>query len=244
MKKAYILLLLIYFSNTAFSQNSDYTVITENWAPYNYEENGRVVGLTTEIVNRILSTLHENKKITILPIARASLALNTKHHIIMFSMFKTDERLNKYKWVGPIVEDSIYFYKRKNDTSTYTKFDDFKKAKTIACRHKGLIVNLLTSKGFQNLDTTATDGYQIYRKLLLNRSDLAISDTEIGVRYIMKSIGHDISEIEKIPITIFKSNLYIAFSKDSDDKYIKQWQNIFDDLKKSGEIDRIIRKYK
>ncbi len=99
----------------AFAEDESLTIITENWPPYNYAENGEVKGFSTEIVQSILKDLKLSFEIQILPGARGEKLLAEGSRVMNFSLFRTAARENHYKWIGPIAEDSIYFYKKKGN---------------------------------------------------------------------------------------------------------------------------------
>lgn len=220
-------------------------IVTEEWPPYNYSEDGKIAGFSTEIVQNLLEIMKKNYEIQILPSMRSSHTLNTRPHTMMFSMFRTPERESQYKWIGPLVDASIYFYKRKDSNIKIERLEDMKNANlNVCCRQAGLVRNLLGEKGFHNLDATATKSLPIYQKLLAGRCDLAISDTDLGVRYNLKFINVKMDDVlEKIPILIFEAGLYIVGSKDISDEEIQQWQSALETLKASGVYEKIFQKY-
>jgi polar amino acid transport system substrate-binding protein len=221
----------------------DIMIVTEEWPPFNYMENGTLTGFSTEIVRNILEIMNKDYVIEMLPSMRTTYVLNTRPHTVMFSLFRTPERESEYGWVGPLCDGSIYFYKRRDNKIKAESLEDLKNVERISCRHAGLIPRLLKKKGFENLDMTATSSLQVYKKLLRGRCDLAISDTDIGVRYCLKGLHADPNVFEKIPVKIFESQLYIAFSKDISGEEIKNWQSALEQLKTNGRYEKIFQKY-
>lgn len=218
-------------------------IVTEEWPPFNYSENGTLTGFSTEIVQNILEIIDKDYSIEILPSMRATYVLNTRPHTVMFSLFRTPERESEYEWVGPLCDGSIYFYKRRDNKLKVECLEDLRKVELISCRHDGLIPRLLKKKGFENLDMTATSSLQVYKKLLRGRCDLAISDTDLGMRYYLKVLQADPTVFEKIPVKIFESQLYIAFSKDISGEEIQNWQSALEKLETNGCYEKIFQKY-
>ena len=219
-------------------------VITEEWAPFNYTENGKITGFSVEIVSLILEALGQEPSIRMLPGVRGKRLLNSRPRTIMFSMFRTPQRESLYKWAGPLCDGSIFFYKLRDNPKVFRSMADLKQAGTVACRYVGLVPTLLLQHGFKNLDMTATSSLQVYRKLLLGRCDLAISDTNLGVRYHLKRLHAPQDAFKRIPIKIFESQLYIAFSKDFSDRYVRLWQEALDSLKSGPVFEEIENRYK
>ncbi len=221
-------------------------IVTEEWVPYNYMENGEITGTATDIVKHILKELNKSYDIEMLPSARSLYQLNNRPRTMMFSMFRTPEREPRYQWIGPLADGAVYFYKNKDAQLTIKSPEDLKNPKLSICtRHAGSIHDLLVKQGFSNLDTLATDGLSIYQKLLAGRCDIAISDTDLGVRHILKTLGLRLEDVfEKIPFPAFEAKLYLAASKDIPETEIQLWQSALDAMKTSGSYDEIVQKYR
>lgn len=241
-----ICLLFILFtilSGHVFGEDQSLQILTEEWAPFNYQENGVLTGFSTEIVKQILARLGRNEPIQVNPGSRSIYILDNEPYAMFFSLYRTEEREAKYHWVGPLASGSISFYKRKGDALDVNSLEDAKRVRSVSCRYAGLIPGLLEELGFDNLDNTAKDSYNVYEKILLGRNDLAISDTEPGVRYVLKKLGYPLDSLTRTPVVIFDADLYIAFSKDTPDEEINQWQILLDEMKADGTYDKIADKY-
>ena len=107
-KKILTLLFVWLFSSLSLhAKEAPLTIVTEEWAPYNYLENGKIKGFSTEIVQEIIKKLNLKYKIQILPAARLHRLIKDEAYIMSFSLFRTKERENKYKWIGPIAKEAI-----------------------------------------------------------------------------------------------------------------------------------------
>lgn len=219
-----------------------YQVVTEEWAPYNYQENNQLTGMTTEIVRAIMALTGDNFQIVVLPSMRTTHALNTRPKTIMYSLFRTKEREALYKWVGPIVEESIHPYQLAS-APPVNSLEQLMHAPQITTRNAGLIPTVLKSLGFSNLDKSATENLQLYRMLLAGRTDIIIGDTDAGVAYYSRQLNVAPGTLRQIPIELYRSSLYIAFSRDCDDVVVAAWANALEQLRDSGELARIQRRY-
>jgi polar amino acid transport system substrate-binding protein len=219
-----------------------YQVVTEEWAPYNYQENNQLTGMTTEIVRAIMTLTGDDFEMVLLPSMRASLALKNRPRTIMYSMFRTPEREPLYKWVGPIVEESIHPYQLAN-APPINSLEQLLRAAQITTRHAGLLPDMLQSLGFTNLNKSATENLQLYRMLLAGRTSIIIGDTDAGVTYYSRQLNIAPGTLRQIPIELYRSSLYIAFSQDSDDNLVAAWASALEQLRQSGELQRIQRRY-
>lgn len=225
------------------AQEQSITVLTEEWPPYNYIENGELKGFSVEIVQRIIHDLKADIAIEAYPGMRATLLLNTLPRAMFISMFRTHEREKKYNWIGPLVDASIYFYKKKGSNINISTMEDAKKVDLIASRQAGLVFNRLKAEGFKNLDDTSVNGESIYKKLLIGRCDLGISDSSMGVKYILKRLKYSTDSLVKTNVKVVDATLYIAANKAIPPPEIERWQKALDRLKVSGVYQEILKKY-
>lgn len=220
----------------------EYQVVTEEWAPYNYQENSQLTGMTTEIVRAIMALTGDDFEVLLQPSMRATQVLRTRSKTIMFSLFRTAERESLYKWVGPIVEESIHAYQLAS-TPPVNSLEQLLHAPQITTRHAGLVPQMLQSLGFKNLDKSATESKLLYRMLLAGRTNIIVGDTDAGVAYYSRQLNIAPGTLRKIPIELYRSSLYIAFSLDSDDEVVAAWAKALEQLRRSGEVERIQRRY-
>ena len=88
-----------------------FTIMTEDWKPYQFEENGELKGVAVEILALILKEIQSNQTVAdikILPWARGYLIAKSEKNAILFSMTRTPERDSQFKWVGPIFQNTTY----------------------------------------------------------------------------------------------------------------------------------------
>jgi len=220
-----------------------YLVVTEEWAPYNYQENNQLTGMSTEIVRAIMARTGDDFEMVLLPSMRSIHALNTRPKTILYSLFRTAKRDPLYKWVGPIVEESIYPYQLANAQQPVNSLEQLLRAPQITTRQAGLIPEVLQSRGFNNLAKVAIESRQLYRMLLAGRTDIIVGDTAAGVAYYSRELNIAPGTLRQIPIELYRSSLYIAFSRDSDDKRVAAWADALEQLRQSGELKRIQDRY-
>lgn len=221
----------------------DYQVVTEEWAPYNYQENNQLTGMTTEIVQAIMAITGDRFGVVIVPSMRTSYALNKRPRTIMYSMFRTPEREALYKWVGPIVEEAIYPYQLAAAPQPVNTLEQLLHAPQITTRQAGLIPDTLQARGFNNLDRSASGNLQLYRMLLAGRTGIIVGDTAAGVAYYSRQLDIAPGTLRQIPVELYRSSLYIAFSRDSEDSVVAAWANALAQLRRSGELARIMARY-
>ena len=237
-----ILLCCIFGTSDVSAQNPPLKLITQDWAPYNYRENRELKGFSVEIVREIMKELKVEYEIILLPHARGQIVADREPNILMFSRFRTPKREKKYKWIGPISESNIYFYKRKSDPRIFRTLADAKKVEIVTSLPSGLIHSFLIKNGFKNIiGSTTIAGH--FLQLVNNRVDLVANTTPIGMTYYLKKANIPISTVEQTPIKILEFPLYISCSKSIPDHVIGKWQKALDKVKSSEKYEQIHNKY-
>lgn len=243
MKHPGIIAALLCLSVCSLARAEPYRVVTEEWAPYNYLENNQVTGMTTEIVRAIMARTGDTFEIELVPSMRSSYMLKRQPRTIMFSMFRTAEREAMFKWVGPIVEEAIYPYQLASDQPPVTTLQQLLRAPQITTRQAGLMPERLRTLGFRNLDQSASRNQQLYSMLMAGRTHIIVGDTPAGVAYYSRRLHIAAGTLRQIPVELYRSSLYIAFSRDADDKLVAAWATALEQLRQSGELARIQQKY-
>ncbi len=122
-------------------------IFTEEFAPLNFMQAGKVTGQSTEVVREFLKRMGINKDITLLLWSDAYQKLMNEQNIALFSTCLNSERKDLFKWVGPISSAEYYFYTSKNYTLNIKSLEDAKKVAKIAVLKDYAIAGVLKKKG-------------------------------------------------------------------------------------------------
>lgn len=220
---------------------SQFHIMMEDLPPQNYvDKNGEIKGFSVEVVKLILQRLgYKDEKIDVVPWARGMVALETEPNAILFSMAYTPERAEKFKLVYPMAIAKTYFFTHKDSKVQINNVEDAKKYKQGVVKdfsqHKNLI-----KQGFTDFDFSP-DVETMVQKAIMKRIDLI---SLIPFQLYSDELSHlDIKSLRKIDVSYAESKHSIGFNKAFPDSEIKKWQVELDKIKKSGEFDKIFRKY-
>ncbi|MCK5686202.1 transporter substrate-binding domain-containing protein [bacterium] len=232
-----LLTLLVLFPSFVFA-SPHLTIMTENYPPYNYQENNTLKGTSVEIIRAILEELQITSKIEFLPWSRAYKAIQQHDNQVLFSMSRTAARENMFKWVGPLIQDDVFLYKKKGSPISIQHLGDAKKY-IVGVKKKTSRHNFLKKNGFEHIyiDHSSVK-FPLLKMLLADRIDLWPM-SKMSAAYILKLAEIDPNTIEPA-FKILSQELYIAFSKSTSDEIINEWQTTLDTLNSNGKYNKIM----
>ncbi len=219
-------------------------IMTEEYPPYNYEEDGKLKGIAVDTIVLMLKKTGSRLKredIRIFPWARAYNDTLNNPGTGLFSTTRTPERESLFKWVGPVGINKMVLTAKKDRKITIQSPEDLKKYKT------GVIIEDIVDQilsamllGEGCLEKVSMTAHNI-KKLNSGRIDM-IGYGEDVAKWEIKRNGFNPSDYETVYVLQSKE-LYFAFHKSTPDDIIKALQKALDELKKEGEYQKIVDFY-
>ncbi|MCP4552388.1 MAG: transporter substrate-binding domain-containing protein [Bacteroidetes bacterium] len=222
-------------------------IVTENFPPYNYKENGKITGVSTKIVTAVLQELNIEAKIKVYPWARALLMAQQNENTLIYSIGRNQKRENLFKWVGVIAPADFYLFALKDRKEIKVNTLDEAKKYQIGTIIYGIREQYLISKGFiEGKNIQSTSKYvQGFKKLLLKRIDLW-SMPELTAYDIVKKEGYKpLETIRKVYRLdeVSSEGYYMAFGKKTSDEIVEKFRLALEKIKKNGTHKIILEKY-
>lgn len=215
-------------------------LVTEDYPPITFMQDGKVSGFATEVVQEILKRRNHPDNIRMMPWKDAyDLALKKKN-VVLFSTTRTDKREMLFKWVGPIGSYHDILYTKKGSGIVINSLEDAKKVRRIGVVDGWFSSEFLKGQGFKNLKSTKlpTDNA---KKLVQGKLDLC-AFTDMTAPEILREAGFGMDEI--VPAYVIKTyEFYIAFSRGTSDEIVERWRNSFNEMKADGTFDKISGKW-
>jgi len=229
---------LMAFTMNSFA-NEELTIMTENWPPLNYIKQEKLIGPSIDIVKAIQKTINNKSEIQVYPWKRAYEYTLEQDNRVLFSMIRSEKRENLFKWVGPIAEKRYSLYAKtdfKHKIKTLEDARDF----LIGVQREGFTEQYLKVRSFTKLKKL-NYSTQSARMLMKKRIDMLFDSHSTFLKTLTK---YDMKESDfKEVFRVKVKYLYIAFSKNVDDKTILLWQNAYNQLYKNGEIKEIYERH-
>lgn len=224
----------------SFAAAGTFSIMTEEYPPFNYTEDGKLTGLSADVMAELLKRIGHPDAIEVLPWSRAYNLIQNKDGKILFSMTRTEQRETLFKWVGPVASNQWVFFAKKGSGIKISSLDDARNVKKIGTYKDDAAELYLKEKGFTNIESVIDDLSNV-KKLKAGRIDLWIVGHLQGL-YKAKTVVGDASAFEKV-FDVKDTQLYIAFSKGTPDDVIAKWQAELDKMKADGTYDAILKKY-
>jgi len=247
MKKIFVFVFTLLIASSSVGANSlpKFTIMTEDWVPYQFKEGSELRGIAVDLMVEMLErtgSTETRKDIQMLPWARAYRNLQVKENTVLFSMTRSSERENLFRWVGPIFQNTTYLIAAKKKNIRISSSDDLRNYRfgTIYDDASEMFLSRHGVSKSQFLRNSSAKSN--LRMLERDRMDMIVSGWE-GFISDATETGIDPSDFERV-YTIDVSEISVAFHRNTPDWIIQRFQKVLDDIKAEGLYDRIFEKYK
>lgn len=244
---ASLLSLLCYFmlySAAGAEELPIFTIMTEPWAPYQFEKAGEAHGISVDILLLILKesgSPQTRKDIHFYPWKRGYQTTLQQPNTLLFLTTRTQEREKLFKWVGPLFENTTCLIARKDKklkVENETELNNY----TFGVVRDDVGEQLLLSKGVkaENINRN-TNNFNNVRMLNAGRLDfVAQSLSGFHNDALRLDINPDNFECSFV---LNKDDVSYAFYRDTPDQVIDTLQKAFDTLKQQGKIKELFDRY-
>ena len=226
----------------SYADETALSLVTEDYPPYAYEENGQIKGIAVEIVSALVKEAKINASTDIYPFARAFHNATTKADTGIFPLIKLPEREKLLIWGSELFPINAYVYTLKSRSEI--------KVNSVADLHKlanGAILNAadhiyLKELGVKNIQTVVKLEQNL-QKMLLGRIDTVIMP-EVCFNFIVKKMKLDKNKFHKaLKVKRLSTSAYLAFNKQTDQQIIDRLNGAFKVIKENGIYKKIIDRY-
>ncbi len=234
--KTWLLHLLLACSAATAQAQQHLILATEEYPPYNMSDSqGRITGVATDIVRSLLDSVGIEYEMAVYPWARAIAMARTQVNTCVFSMSRTPEREELYRWIGPLVVNDWTLFARSG-ASKPTHLEELQNMR-IGSYQGDAIVSYLQTRGY--LVEVAPNDDANPRKLLAGRIDYWATGRLIG-QYRLKQQG--ITNIEPV-LNFNRTEMYLACQKQLPDETVKLLNSQLQVLHQKGVIKSIYARF-
>lgn len=241
---AYLLISLLV--NTPQSEAEEFNILTHELPPFNFRENGKYIGINTEIIEKVLKQENIPYKIEAINWARAQKMVQQLPNTALLSAGRSQERENKYAWIGPLVTSPAYLFKLSSRSDVQVDSNEDLKHFLIGTTRRNVMADYFINLGLKEPDNLlfvakASDNY---RALFKSRVDLVIG-SELTTPYTVRDLGFNYSAVEStIEIKMNEMLSYLAVNKTFSPELISRCNARIKSMWENGEIDAIVDSYR
>lgn len=217
-------------------KSSALMIFTEEYAPLNFTEDGKITGQATEIIREMLKRTATEEDIRMVSWGEGYQAVLEKPDTALYSTVMTPERKGRFQWVGPIGTLDTNFYALRGSGIKIANLEEAKRIKNISTVKEYYSDQSLKKEGFKNLESCASEEVAL-RKMLAGESQLFVS-TNTVMPALLKKVGANMDKVERV-FTLSMDLTYVAFSLDTPAELVATWQKALDGMKQDGTFQKI-----
>ncbi|MCH8536765.1 MAG: transporter substrate-binding domain-containing protein [Alkalimonas sp.] len=220
------------------------TVYTEHFPPYNYLQDQELVGINTELVQAICHKTAIQCEFKLYPWLRAYENARRDSTGALFSTSRHPQREEEFQWVGPLMYSTAYLYRLRSRQAINPANLEEAKQFVVGVAHGDVYEIYLKSIGFdygKNLVGFVSKADSV-GPFLQQKVDLIIGSPNV-LQAWLQHYDKDISELEAVLEFDMLGLNYLALNPDVDPELVSQMQQALDELKSSGEAERILQQY-
>lgn len=208
------------------------TYYTEQLPPYNYQENGTVQGLSVDLLETVTEKMGNKvsrEEIRLVPWTEGYQAALTQNNTVLFSMARTSERENLFKWAGPVYTNRKVLFARPDREISIKGPEDLKNYRIGVITDDVAVQYLLEAGVNQNQIVTENDVYAIITSLDNGEIDLWACPEASGNYFAKQATGNYNSYV--VVYELQAQDTYYAFSKDIPDSLVQSFQRALDTVR-------------
>jgi len=228
-------------------------IVTLDFPPYSYLENGKPTGMATEVLMAILRDVGMTSEIRQYPWKRACCIADTERNVLIYTISRTPQREKRFHFIGEVGPRNNYFFKlaERKDIEV-DSLEDLKKYNI------GVVRGYATEKSLMDLglepclQRTLSDINSL-RMLFTGRVDLCSVD-EMVAKYQIRLFNQtaqktgrellDFSRLEKVyEHPDMSRGRYLAFGPNTSPELVRKFQDSFQRMVREGALEVIRAKY-
>jgi len=214
------------------SSPKDLIYITEQYPPYNYQEDGKLQGISVDLLEMVWERMGvdlNRSVIKILPWTEAYQRTLNEPNTVFLSISRLPQREQLFKWAGPIGPIRNVLLVRNDKNISIITPEDLKKYKIGVINDTSSML-LLLDTGIKKEDLVLAQTAKPLIEMLENGSiDAWARGDRVGI-WEINDLGLNASDY-KTAYTLGQMDYYYAFNKETPDSLVQSFQEAIDYLK-------------
>jgi len=212
LKKNVFCILIFIFTTSLFAESL--RLVTFEYPPYEYTQNGEVKGIAIDIIKFIFKEMNQPITIEVITWQKAIYNIKEGHSDAIFTFYKNSEREKLLDYSEVLIPQSISLFVRKNSPITYNgNLNELSRLKIGVVKkvsYGKLFDDAMKNNVFKRTTSVNLVEHN-FQKLFNRRVDVVPSNKYVGL-YILKKLGKS-DEVKELPNILETVSSHIAFSK-------------------------------
>lgn len=193
-----------------------------------------------ELVRALLGELEQPQSIAEVPLARGLKLVQSRSHVVLFNLSRTEEREHLVHWVGPTLQENDYLYElsvRPTSIRSLAEATDMPVCVLNGSSHDSLFVE----HRFTRLHR-ANSYAGCFRMLAAGRVLLVASaDSDLSNMLAEADVG--LAEVSPSAVSLGEDQGYIALSLDTPAAEVARWRAALAQLTRDGRYQQLYDRY-
>jgi len=228
----------------------DLTYITEQFPPYNYQVDGKLQGISVDLLEMVWVRMGDDlnrSAIKVLPWTEGYQRTLNENNTVLFTAGRFPEREQLFKWAGPIGSGRYVLLTKIEENISITAHEDLERYRIGAVKDD-LAVQMLLDNGVKREDIIIEITSDPIIEMLKNGSIDAWAYNDITGIWQLQESGENASDYE-VDYVFGSTDGYLAFNKEAPDSLVQSFQEAIDYIKMNKDnngvsnYERILSKY-
>ncbi len=211
------------------TDDSGLTVVGEEYAPFSYLVDGKASGQAVDLIEKISAdtgTKINQGSITLLPWDKAYNTTKAGPRTLLLALYRTPERENDLKWLGPYANDSSAFFVNSASNIKLTSPDDLKDLK-VGVVSGDAHYGMLTKYGIPEPSIVTADDISSLIQMVENGSIDAFFHGERAGQWAIADMKIDQKTIS-IALRVDEQQVWFGMSQDTSEETVAVLQKALD----------------
>ncbi len=235
-------MLLAIWPAFSYAQTAEIQAYTEDWPPYNYQRDGVVTGIVTDILREACQLEKIQCPIQMVPWTRAYKTVQDNPNTLIFGIAKTPTREPQLLWVGPVLPRTTWIYVRPEHADKIHQITDLNQFKIGAIRGEASVDELMRAGVSKNAIVLFNSNSDVMRTYKLGKVD-ALVNTEIAMAVNQQNFQIPDDKIKRVIKSHDGGAIYFGLNLQTDPSLVERLQNAVERMKRDGRIQSIVQHY-
>lgn len=228
----------------------DLTYITEQYPPYNFQQDGKLQGISVDLLEGIWEKMGADRNesaIKLLPWTEGYQKTLLENNTVIFTTFRLPEREQLFKWAGPIASGRDALIVKSDRNISIKSLRDLERYK-IAGIENDIAVQRLLNCGIKKDDLILKKTSAPIIEMLKNGTIDAWAYSDLVGIWLLQQSGANASDY-KVAYVLGQGEGYYAFNKGIPDSLVQSFQQALDSIKSGrdssgmSDYEKILYKY-